>query len=305
MKKLLFAVVCILAVAAAAASAAPGPASVNQAVVILHGLPVYQDKSGALVATPIDYLTVGDKVTLLNKTATFKENGKDRSFLMVRAPSGKEGWARVSYVIPKATLAVVRADSAIVYTEPRDVKVTSRTISNLTIVAVLQDGSTAEYGKIFCVDTKQNAYWVDTPIFVTMDTLTTADVDVNAAILYSVASATKNQDVKKNLLTVALNKYGSSVFTPKIQQALGVTPTVAKDTTPAAGIYVVNADNVNVRATPDEVGGKVLAQLDTGAPVEVTAMTSDSYTVGGKTAAWYKITDPEGWIFGAFIDPQE
>jgi hypothetical protein len=128
---------------------------------------------------------------------------------------------------------------------------------------------------------------------------------LNAAILYTVAAATKNPDVKKNLLNVAATKYAGSVFIGKVQQALGITPVVAKETMAAAGTYTVDFDNVNVRDAPDEVNGKVLTQLDQGTVVEVTEVTSQSYTVAGKTAAWFKIADPEGWVFGASLSPQE
>ena len=141
--------------------------------------------------------------------------------------------------------------------------------------------------------------------FVPTDNLSTSDVDVNAAILYTVAAASKNADVKKNLLNLAITKYGGSVFAPKIQQALGPAPAAAKETMPAAGTWVVDFDNVNVRDAPDEVNGKVISKLNKGDVVEVTDTTTKDYTIGANTAPWFKIVDPAGWVFGASIVPQE
>jgi hypothetical protein len=300
MKRFLLALVSLLALSAAVVSAAP--ALSNEALVIVQGLGLYQDKSGTLEF--IEALTIGDKVVLLNRTAKYKLSGTEREYVLVRALSGKEGWARTSYIIPRATLAVVKSDKAIVYSEPRDVKITARYISNMTIVAVLQEGTSASFAKVQCYDIAQNAYFLDST-FITPDNLTAADADVNAAILYTVAGATKDAGVKKNLLNLAATKYSSTVFLPKIQKALGISPAVAKDTAPAAGMYVVNFDKVNVRAAPDEVNGRVVAQLDKGAVVEVTEMTTDSYTIGANTAPWFRIADPDGWVFGASLVQQE
>jgi hypothetical protein len=59
---------------------------------------------------------------------------------------------------------------------------------------------------------------------VSVDDLTASEADVNAAILYDVALATRDATVKKNLLKVALMKYGSTMFLDKIQAALGASP---------------------------------------------------------------------------------
>lgn len=87
---------------------------------------------------------------------------------------------------------MVRSDKALVYSEPRDVKITARYISNMTIVAILQKSSVAGFVKVQCYDIKQGVLYADATI-VTLDTLTSDPTDVNAAILYTVAAATKNQ----------------------------------------------------------------------------------------------------------------
>ncbi len=82
-----------------------------------------------------------------------------------------------------------------------------------------------------------------------------------------------------------------------------ITEAFATDTMPASGTYVVNDDDVNVRAAPDVRTGQVIGRLNRGAVVEVVEMTRLTFTVGEITAAWFHIKSPDGWIFGWYLDP--
>lgn len=82
-------------------------------------------------------------------------------------------------------------------------------------------------------------------------------------------------------------------------------PSDATDTVPAAGTYVVNNDRVNVRAAPDVAKGQVVAKLNKGAKVEVIEMTVLTYAVQDMRAAWFRIKDPDGWVYGYYLDPSE
>jgi len=194
----------------------------NQAVILVNGAPLYEENNKVLKA--LDYLTLGDVVTLMNRTGSFKESGKDRDFTRIKAGSGKEGWVRSQFLAGKASIAFVKVDKATIYSEPREVKITSRYISGMTLVAVLQDGSTGSFAKVQGYDAAQGVIFTDST-FVSTDDLTSADADVQAGILYDVAMATKDPGVKKNLLKIAGSKYSSSVFLPRIQTAQGITPT--------------------------------------------------------------------------------
>jgi uncharacterized protein YgiM (DUF1202 family) len=275
------------------------PAASNEAFVLLNNLAFYSESGGTLKWA--ESLAIGDKVVLLNRTSKFKVEGKEREYTKVRSPSAKEGWVLTPYIAAKSALGVVKADSAIVYSEPRDVKITSKHISHLTIVAVMQEGGSAGFVKVACYDIPQNAYFTD-PVFISSDDLTMADIDVNAAILYTVAMASKDQGVKKNLLTVASNKYGTSLFIGKIQEAMG-SGGAPRATAAASGRYAVNSDKVNVRSAPDEKTSQVVGQLDDGDEVTVVEMTSQAYTVDGQNARWFRVEDPAGWIFGYFLTP--
>jgi hypothetical protein len=77
------------------------------------------------------------------------------------------------------------------------------------------------------------------------------------------------------------------------------------ETVPASGTYVLNDDRVNVRDAPDVQSGKIVAQLNRGAVVDVVGMTRLAYEVSGHIAAWFRLVKPEGWIFGWYLDPIE
>jgi hypothetical protein len=193
----------------------------NTAVVLVNGASLSEETNKVLKA--IDYLTLGDIVMLIGRTAAYADAGTQRDFTRVKAPNGKEGWVRTQYIASKASLAIVKADQAAIYTEPRTVKLTSKYINAMVLVAVLQDGSSSTYAKVQGFDSAQNSLFTDST-YVRTDDLTTLAADVSAAILYNVSKATKDAAVKKNLLRVARLKYGSSMFTPKIDEALAVLP---------------------------------------------------------------------------------
>jgi len=288
---------------AQAASSAPrlGP---NEGFVILNNLPLYLEAKGVL--TFKESLVLGDKVTVLSRVSKFKIGGNEREYVRVRAPSSNEGWVRSVYVVQKCSLAVVKTDKAVVYAEPRDVKITNKVISAMTIVAVLDDGTTSAFAKILCYDPVQDAYFTDAAFFLGSDDLSVADADINSVILYTTAMATKNKDIRSNLFKVIEKRYSSSIFFDKIKSALvpgAAVAAVAKPSAAASGFYEVNDDNVNVRAQPDELNGQVVGKLNRGAQVEVLEATIQDYAIGGKSAKWYRITEPAGWIFGSFINP--
>jgi SH3-like domain-containing protein len=292
-----------LALSAQGASPAGGPLQLqkNEAFIIVNDLPLYQEQGSGNLKWK-ESLVIGDKVTLLNRSYKFKIEGNEREYLKVRSPSGTEGWVRIQYAIPKSRLAVVKADKATVYTEARDVKMTTKTVSQMTIVASLIDGSTPAFAKAVCYDAIQDKYYTD-PIFINKDDLSYADADVNALILYMTAMAVKDKGLRAKFFSNIEKNYSSTIFFDKIKAAL--VPGAVKASSPLSAFFTVNDDNVNVRAQPDEVGGQVVAQLNKGSKVEVVEATTQTYTVGGQSAAWYRIKDPAGWIFGSFLTPAE
>jgi hypothetical protein len=275
----------------------------NEALVIMNQLGLYTESGGNL--TLKEGLVIGDRLTIQSPVRKFKIDKTDKEFIKVKAPSGVEGWVRAPYALAKVSLAVVQADAATVYSQPRDVSVTAKTISNMTVVAVFQDGSNAQWCKVNCYDAAQNVYYTEADnVFVPREELSFADADLNAVIIYTTAAASKNKDIRANLLKVIEKKYSSTMFLEKIRAALApaAAGSASKPTVAASGRYLVNDDNVNVRAAPDEVGGAVVGKLGKGAEVEVVEATAQSYAIAGLNAPWYRIKEPAGWVYGSFLN---
>jgi hypothetical protein len=281
----------LLSAVAGAAPLAPG-----EAFVLLNGLPLWQESGGVL--TRMEALVIGDTVALLNRAATFTQDGQKREFVRARAPDGREGWVRTPYLAAKSTLAVVRVDKATIYGEPRDVKITTRHISGMTVVAVPADGRGAPFARVKGYDRVQKILLAD-DTWVKVDDLATADDDVNAAVLFTVAM--EKPDVRARLLDTAIKGYPRSLFLAALQVAQGGAAAVGKKTVPGFGSLWVTVDGVNVRSAPDEVRGTVIDRLNKGTQVQVTEMTARAYSVAGTVAAWFHLRNPDGWMFGAFL----
>jgi hypothetical protein len=282
--------------------AAAAPVASNIAYVMVNDSPLYQDNPDKTLKY-LEAITLGDSVTLVNKTATFKESGKDRDFTRVKAPSGKEGWVRTQFIAAKATLAVVKA-------EPRDVKVTSRSISAMTVVAVMSDGSTAGFSKVQGYDGPKNVLFDSTsPIYMIPTDLSTSDADIQAAILFTVASASKSADVKKSLLKLAQTKYPGSIFISRIEAVLSGAPAAAAQTggaAPPAGV----PDHIPVRLNSEKEDPNAMLSFDAvlntppgGDMTAVTNVTATSWLVEANVTHFPKrIADGDtktSWVEGA------
>ena len=133
--------------------------------------------------------------------------------------------------------------------------------------------------------------------------------DVQAAILLQLAAGSKNRRQQQAFLTSAIKDNTDSVFLPELNAAFAALtgtspPTPApKATEPAAGSMTASEDTVNVYDAPDEKTGKPVASLTNGQKVDVQEKTTDSTSIGGRSAPWYRIKDPAGWVFGASLSP--
>ncbi|HET6450363.1 MAG TPA: SH3 domain-containing protein [Spirochaetia bacterium] len=228
-------IIVLLAAGAAAAWSAPLPG--NGAFVTLDNAPLYQENPDKTLKY-LEGLTLGDVVTLLNRTATFKDSGTSRDYLRVRAPDGKEGWVRPQFVAPKSSLAVVVSTEAILFTEPRYVKATARYVAAGTVVAILPDGLSSGFAHVQGFDNAAQSLLGDQS-WVSTDDLSAVDADVQAAILYTVAMDTKSADVRRNLLKLAASKYSASVWGPAIDMALnGGAPVPSKTLLDSGDLHV-------------------------------------------------------------------
>jgi len=295
----------ILSLALSSAFAFPSLAR-NEAFIIMNNLPLWTESGGKLSFK--ENLTIGDKVSLMNRTAKFKQEGKEREYKMVKAPSGNVGWVRAPYAVDNCTLGVVRVDGAIVYSEPREIKMTAQSVSYMTIVAVLADGGSSDFARILCYDADKDAYFTETPVFVSRRDLTFADADLNAVIIYDTAKSTKNKAMRENFLKLIRSKYSGSLFFGKIQEGLEPPAPKLQACTGDTASFV-NDDKVNVRNAP--VDGSVIDQLGKGTELELLEQTVDLYKAANPAIGpqpWYHVrygSGKEGWIFGEWVGKKE
>ena len=84
--------------------------------------------------------------------------------------------------------------------------------------------------------------------------------------------------------------------------ATSAQQTSAVKTISARGSYIVNA-TLNLRDAPDLASGKVIGQVAKGSRVEVIEMSYLMYPIQGMRAAWFRLNEPEGWVYGYYLDP--
>ena len=87
------------------ALAAAAPLAPDEAFVLLNDLPLWKESGGIL--TRLEPLAIGYRLTLLDRGATFTQDGQKRDFVKARAPDGVEGWVRTPFLAPRSSLAVV------------------------------------------------------------------------------------------------------------------------------------------------------------------------------------------------------
>jgi hypothetical protein len=289
---------------AAGLSAAQGEGLVaddKSGFVILGALPLWDITEGQLKWK--DNLQIGEKLSLTGSSQKASQSGKERDFLQVRRDSGKEGWARADYVIPRSMLAVITAEEAILYTQPKNTSPTGKSLPRMTILAIHRDSAAEAFLRISAVDAEQV---LQKELFIRNEGLSTSAADVQSAVLFQLAAQAKNAKQKEALLRSAVTDHPGSAFIAQVEEALAAL--AAPSSRATEGFFatlVASNDKVNVRSQPDETSGAVVGQLSAGQQVEVEEKTVESYPIGEQNAPWYRIREPAGWVYGAFLKAEE
>ncbi len=269
--------------------------------VILGALPLWDIAEGQLKWK--DNLQIGEKVGLLGAATKAVQYGKEREFLQVRRDSGAEGWARTDYVIPDSMLAVITAQEAILYTQPKNTSPTGKALPRITILAIHRKSAAEAFLRISAVDAEQI---LQKEVFIRNEGISTTADDVQSATLFQLASLSKNAKQKEALLRSAVSDHPGSAFIAQIEEALtALTASSTRATERFFATLAASNDSVNVRSEPNENTGTVVAKLSAGQQVEVEEKTVESYTIGEQSASWYRIREPAGWVYGAFLKAVE
>lgn len=304
---------CLAALAIAlafAGCAKPGPAGAN-VLCPVDGLSTYVLKEGTVnefVRGDI-YLTFAEKVSFTGETTTGLYQKVEMPMQKVVRADGTTVWTNARYLVPDGVVAVIIADDVLLYREP-DITKNSQIFLGKGQLVGLFPGNTNGFVQVSGWSEKDKGF---TQMYVKADQVSAREQDVTAIILLDKAKREKNVKLQLELLRSA-SSLGSAIFGMEIDtliQTLGGNATDA-GAAPAAAAEVrvteaflatgtIIGDNVRVRNLPNEVGTEVLATLSTGATVAIIEKTVSSYTIGSDTAPWFKISSPEGWVFGGFI----
>jgi hypothetical protein len=269
--------------------------------VILAALPLWDIVEGQTKWK--ETLQIGEKLSLLGTSLKATQSGKERDFLQVRRDSGKEGWARTDYVIPKSMLAVITAEEVILYAQPKNTSPTGKALPRMTILAIHRDTAAEAFLRISAVDAEQI---LQKEVFIRNEGLSTSADDVQTAVLFQLAAQSKNAKQKEALLRSAVTDHPGSAFLAQVEEALAaLTASSTRATERFFATLVASSDKVNVRSEPNESTGAVVGQLAAGQEVEAEEKTVESYTIGEQNASWYRIREPAGWVYGAFLKTVE
>jgi hypothetical protein len=254
-------------------------------------------------------IPIGEKLSLLGQTAKVVQAGRERDFVQVRRASDSEGWVRADSVVSRAILAVVTTEEPVIYSAPNNTAATTAGIPRTTIVAIHVDTGGMTFIRVTGYD--PNARVLLKGVYLRNEGVSSRPADVQAAILLQLSAGSKNRKQQQAFLTTAIKDYPDSIFLPELNAALGAltgTPPPAPAPRPmesASGSMQASEDAVNVYDAPDEKTGKPLASLSKNQKVDVIEKTAESASIGGRSAPWYRIKDPAGWVFGASLSPAQ
>ncbi|MDR0290892.1 MAG: hypothetical protein LBI06_08155 [Treponema sp.] len=280
-------------------------------------------------------MNLGEKVQVgKERRLTFSGDGDVYTFVEVLRDDGTEGYSMISHIAVGANLAVVTDEKANLYRMPQPIDVTGQEISRRTLVALFPETEKDGFVEIKAYDPEIR---VDRQNFIRLSSLSRREADVQSSILLQTAQSLRNDGAEKVrrdvLLESATKDYPDSVFRTEIAALAGnrsTAPAARTTTTTAAAEaaapdpepastpnygpsiatetmgrrqMVVNTDNAVLFDTPSSARGTEVGRLHKGDEVTINERTSDSFTVDGQRARWYRTTGSsvEGWIFGVYL----
>jgi hypothetical protein len=247
-------------------------------------------------------IPIGDKLALLGQNARIVQGGAPRELVRVRLSSDVEGWVRTEYVIADSVLAVTVDDEVAVYSRPIAQAFSEKSLPRMTLLAIYKSSAAMNFIRVSCIE--QAGGTLTRGIYLKNSGVSSLIDDVKSAILFKIASRTENQRKRAAFLTSALSDYPRSKFAEEIRQSLAITREPASVEIPTESLtatFVTADDSVNVLSIPDEAAGAIVATIPKGRTVEVMEKTRQSYSIGALSAPWYRIKDPEGWVFGVSL----
>ncbi|MFW5688216.1 MAG: hypothetical protein ACOC1U_01490 [Spirochaetota bacterium] len=257
-------------------------------------------------------LTIGEDVTRIGEAFTGVTPFGERVLIRIRNSVGEEAYAFDRYLVPNATAAIVTDEQAVLYSRPNLASPTEVIVPRGSLAALHEPEPRSGFFNVTTYDHERETAYFDR--WVKAEDLSTEDVDVQAGSLLFVARRAGSDVVREELLRNA-EGLGESAFVDEVRRELallrGEEP---EDALPAdlVGIEieefaftgVINENGTTVYRYPQSRPEYAGTTLDEGAIVDVEERTVEAFTVDGETSSWFRVRNPAGWVFGAFIDPQ-
>jgi hypothetical protein len=249
----------------------------------------------------VRYINGGDTVEwkdesrkLINPSANNAENEYYRVY------AGGDYWVRDYAIKGPAEPGVIIGSRTLLYSQPDlggVITSGNNTIPQYTIVAVHPEDQSG-FVKISAYYVNAGKYYVVNQRYVKSENVSTDTNDVKGISLYHLAMATENTDSKKEFLDNALGL--SERYYDLIQRALAEAEYKFEAIT--AQDFVVIEDELYVYDRPDADAGEWVDIVEYGHGVTAIARTKEQSSLYGASDYWYKIAEPEGWVFGAYLE---
>ncbi|MDR2048271.1 MAG: hypothetical protein LBP69_02335 [Treponema sp.] len=252
----------------------------------------------------VRYINAGETVEwkdesrkLLNPSANNAENEYYRVY------AGGDYWIRDYAIEGPAEPGVITGPETVLYSQPdlgSPLTSGTNTIHQYTIVAVHPEQQSG-FLKVSAYYAYNGKYIWIRERYVKAENVSTDINDVKGISLYQLAMATEDPVVKKELLNNALSL--SDRYYDLIQRALIETEYAGRIETIAPLNFTVVEDGLYVYDRPDEDSGGWVDSVGYGDTVTAIARTKEQVSLYGSGAYyWYKIAEPAGWVFGAYLE---
>lgn len=299
----------------AAEPSGPPPPQEAPSVNVVHQLLTYVETESEDDTRRFDRgqtLPIGERVTRIGDPFTGVTPFGERELVRIRTSVGDEAFALGRYLVPNATLGVVVDDQAVIYSRPNLVSPTDDLLPRVSMVAIHDEENESEFLTITAYDHEAGTPYFD--VYLKAEDVSPEAVDVQAGLLLFVARRTDAAVAKVELLENA-EGLGESAFVDDVRRELAIARGEdPEDAMPAdlvdleieefsfAG--VINENGTVVYRYPQQRPEYAETTLDEGAIVDVEERTVGAFTVDGGTSSWFRIANPPGWVFGAYIDPE-
>jgi hypothetical protein len=266
--------------------------------VVLYQAGVFEIESGNQLKW-VKSASAGDIVEWKDESQKLVYRNDENDYSRVYA--GGDYWIYAGYVKGPAEPGVIIGSETMLYSRPEPTGVITsgnNMIHENTVVAVHPDQS-SDFVKISAYYVNAGKYYRVTERYVKVENVSMDINDVKGIALYQLAMVTADARSKREFLNNALEF--SDRYYDLVQRALVEIEYADKIETIPARDFTVAEDELSVYDRPDG-SGEWVDTVKYGAAVTALSRTKERSSLYGASGYWYKIAEPEGWVFGAYLE---